>query len=232
MGVNTQAELKTISPVAFIKTDFKEKFGVPRQSFRAPSAMGEIVFIKQFNHQEAIKGIEGFTHLWLIFGFNKVDSGKNSLSVRPPRLGGNKKVGVFASRSPFRHNNLGLSSVKLEKINITKDGISLFVSGVDLVDGTPIYDIKPYLPACDCHTDAKGGFADNFLDYKLKVHFPESLKQNIPVDKLTTLTQCLADDPRPSYQNDDREYGLAFDCFNVKFIVTNDILKVTAVTKK
>ena len=223
-------ESKIINPIAYIKTDFKEKFGIPRQSGRSPSSVGEIVFRKEFSDENAFRGIEEFSHLWIVFDFNAVTKTEFSPMIRPPRLGGNKKVGVFASRSPFRPNGLGLSSVKLEKVTKNTDGtISLAVSGVDLLDGTPVYDIKPYIPSCDCHVDAKGGFSERFTNYQLKVVIPDQLLSLIPIEKRKALIECLKDDPRPSYQDDDREYGMAFSHFNVKFKVEKDTLTVIAI---
>lgn len=217
---------KTIEQIGYIKTDFKEKFGIPRQSGRSPSSAGEIVFLPKYNCPDAFREIEGFSHLWLIFDFSLVEKKEWSPLVRPPRLGGNKKVGVFASRSPFRPNNLGLSVVKLERVNITEKGVTLSVSGVDLLDGTPIYDIKPYIPSADCKDNAVGGYADSVKDYKLKVNFPENLISKIPADKIDALIECLSDDPRPSYQEDGREYGMNFAGRNVKFTVTDGVLTV------
>ena len=217
---------KTIEQIGYIKTDFKEKFGIPRQSGRSPSSAGEIVFLPKYNCPDAFREIEGFSHLWLIFDFSLVEKKEWSPLVRPPRLGGNKKVGVFASRSPFRPNNLGLSVVKLERVNITDKGVTLSVSGVDLLDGTPIYDIKPYIPSADCKIDAIGGYADGVKDYKVKVVFPDELKDKIPSDKIDALIECLSDDPRPSYQEDGREYGMNFAGRNVKFTVTDGVLTV------
>lgn len=221
-----------IKPVAIIHTDFKEKFGIPRQSGRAPSLTARIVFTPEYRNSDAIRGIEGFSHLWLIFDFSLSHRKDFSPTVRPPRLGGNQRVGVFASRSPFRPNSLGLSSVKLVGVEEDeKDGAVLIVSGADLLDGTPIYDIKPYLPFTDCHPDAVGGYADQQKDYHLNLIFPERLKSLLPKDKLDGLIECLKDDPRPSYQNDDREYGMNFAGFEVKFKVTNDTLTVTDIIK-
>lgn len=215
-----------ISPIATIHNDFKEKFGIPRQSGRAPSVISRVIFMPEFRSLDAIRGIEGFSHLWLIFDFSQ--SHRNSFSplVRPPRLGGNQKVGVFASRSPFRPNSLGLSSVKLLSIEHTEDGPTLIVSGADLLDGTPIFDIKPYLPFTDCHTDAVGGFADDNIDYKLNVQFINGTEHLIAEDKLNALIECLSDDPRPSYQDDDRVYGLTFGSYNVIFKVEERTLSV------
>ncbi|MBQ7340463.1 MAG: tRNA (N6-threonylcarbamoyladenosine(37)-N6)-methyltransferase TrmO [Clostridia bacterium] len=215
---------KIIEPVALIKTGFKEKFGIPRQSGRAPSTMGEITLLGKYNNPDAVREIENFSHLWLIFGFS-LNPETQTLSVRPPRLGGNKKVGVFATRSPFRPNGLGLSSVKLERVDVC-NGVKLIVSGVDLVDGTPIYDIKPYIPHSDKIEDAVGGFSDEFIDYKLKVIMPNSLTSTPSKEILTQIVECLEDDPRPSYHNDDREYGFTYQDYNVKFKVDGKTLNI------
>ena len=220
---------KIIKPVAVIKTGFTEKFGIPRQSGRAPSTLGEIKLLEEFNDEKAIKRLEEFTHLWLIFGFSK-NPETNSLTVRPPRLGGNERVGVFASRSPFRPNGLGLSVVKLEKI-VIENGITLIVSGADLLDGTPVYDIKPYLPSSDKVDDAIGGYADEVNDYKLIVDFSEELKALLPSDILPAVIECLSDDPRPSYHEDGRTYGMTYFDYNIKFKVENKTLKVLSVER-
>ncbi len=222
-----------IKPVAHIHSDFKEKFGIPRQSGRAPSLISKIVFTPEFRLDEALKHIEEFSHLWLIFGFSKSVREEFSPTVRPPRLGGNKRVGVFASRSPFRPNSLGLSSVKLVRVEKTANqGSMLIVAGADLLDGTPIYDIKPYLPFTDCHPDAVGGYADEQVEYKLEVIFPEHLKDLMDSDKLKALIECLSDDPRPSYQEDEREYGMSFGEFEIKFTVKGKTLSVLDVKKQ
>ena len=172
-----------IKPIAHIKTDFSQKFGIPRQSGIVGELFGEIIFEKDFRDPEALRGIEEFSHLWLIFDFSKNHTGKFNPTVRPPRLGGNKRVGVFATRSPFRPNNLGLSCVKLEKINKTENsGITLIVSGIDLLDGTPIYDIKPYIPYCDLKPDAIGSFAEEVKNYSLKVKYDEKIFDSFPQD--------------------------------------------------
>lgn len=220
-----------VKHIAHVRTDFESKFGIPRQSGRSPSSMGEIVFEPEFSNPDAFRELEGFSHLWIIFEFSACKDKEWSPLVRPPRLGGNKKVGVFASRSPFRPNPIGLSSVKLEKINYTDRGVTLTISGVDLLDGTPVLDIKPYLPSTDCHTDAIGGYAGAFTSYKLQVEFPDELLQIIPTEKRQTLLECLADDPRPSYQDDGREYGMTFAGYNVRFTVLNNLLSVTKVEK-
>jgi len=224
---------KIIEPIAYIRTDFAEKFGVPRQSGRVPSLTAKIIFTEKYSSPDYVRDIEGFSHLWLIFGFSLCDKKDSSPLVRPPRLGGNKKIGVFASRSPFRPNGLGLSSLKLENIEKTDtDNKILIVSGADLVDRTPIYDIKPYLPFTDCHVDAVGGYADEHVNHKLNVIFDDDLICLIPPEKRKALIDCLKEDPRPSYQNDSREYGMTFAEHNVKFYVTDGNLIVTAIDDK
>ncbi len=207
--------------VAHIENGFSDKFGIPRQSGRVET-LSKIVFEKEFKNKDAIRRLDEFSHLWLIFGFSKA-GGKYSITVRPPRLGGNEKVGVFASRSPFRPNNLGLSSVKLVKVD---DDGSLIVSGADLLSGTPIYDIKPYLPFTDCHADATCGYATDFIEYKLKISNPEKLS-DIDEDTKKEILECLSEDPRPSYQNDkDRVYIMDYSGVKVKFKVDKDILTI------
>ena len=211
---------KQIKPIAYIKNAFKDKFGIPRQSGRA-KVLSKIVFEKEFQDEIAVKELDGFSHIWLIFGFSKTD-GKYLLSVRPPRLGGNKKVGVFASRSPYRPNSLGLSSVKLERV----EKGALIVSGADLLDGTPIYDIKPYLTFTDCHTDASCGYAEEFFEYKLKVENVDVLN-GIDEEVKKDIINCLELDPRPSYQEDSaRVYGMSYGDYNIKFTVDGDTLYI------
>lgn len=218
-----------ITPIAYIHNDFKEKFGVPRQSGRVET-ISEIVFEPQFRDENALLGMEQFSHLWLIFDFSLSHRDKWSPTIRPPRLGGNKRVGVFASRSPFRPNNLGLSVVRIEQIKKTADrGTVLIVSGADLIDNTPIYDIKPYIPYADSIPDALGGYAEENKGHKLEVNFPEELKAKIPERKIKILTECLADDPRPSYQDDGRGYTMLFNNFDISFSVSGGILTVTDV---
>ena len=218
--------------IARIRTDFDEKFGIPRQSGLAPSLTGRIIFEPEYRSRDALRELDGFGWLWLIWGFSKVPEREEwEPMVRPPRLGGNRRVGVFASRSPFRPNRLGLSSVKLEKIvDNTPQGPVLIVSGVDMLDGTPIYDIKPYHPQADCHPDAAGGFIESYKDYRLQVQFPEELLRRIPAEKREALCQVLAEDPRPGYQKDaSRLYGLHFAGYNIRFRVEEGILKVVDV---
>ncbi len=220
----------TLRPVAVIHTDFKEKFGIPRQSGRAPSAEGRIVFEPEFRVPEALRGIEGFSHLWLIFDFSQAHREGWSPTVRPPRLGGNTRVGVFASRSPFRPNPIGLSCVRLCRIEQTERGHELIVSGCDLLDGTPILDIKPYLPSADSHPEAAGGYADEHTSHRLSVADPEGLLSAIPDRKLPALLEALADDPRPSYQHDpERVYTMLYGGFDVSFTADGGTLTVTAV---
>ncbi len=222
-----------IKPIAYIQTDFKEKFGIPRQSGRVASLMGKIVFLPEYRKSEALRELDGFSHLWLIFDFSKSHRDEWSPTVRPPRLGGNKRIGVFASRSPFRPNPIGLSCVKLMEIQHTDDeGDVLLVAGADLLDGTPIFDIKPYLPHADSHPDAVGGYADEVHDHRLRVEFPQELLEILPHDKQQTVIDCLAEDPRPSYQDDpERIYSMQFAGFDVHFRVENGCAVVTGVDK-
>lgn len=222
-----------IEPIAKIYTDFKTKFGIPRQSRRVKELYAKIVFEKEFRNDECIRGIEQFSHLWLIWEFSENTDKKWSNTVRPPRLGGNKRVGVFATRSPFRPNSLGLSCVELIRVEDTaNDGKVLIVSGADIMNGTPIYDIKPYIPYSDCVKDAKGGFSSEMNDYKLEVVFPSELESLVAKDKINALKSVLSDDPRPSYQNDDeRVYGFFFADYEIKFKVNANTLTVVDVIK-
>ena len=219
-----------IEPIAVIHTDFKHKFGIPRQSGRVKSLKGQIELLPKYKNPDSVRGLDGFSHIWLIFDFSLSHKKQWSPTVRPPRLGGNTRVGVFASRSPFRPNPLGLSAVKLDGIEITERSIVLNVSGVDLLDGTPIYDIKPYLPS-DGYPDAVGGSADEVSGYSLEVEFPPHLLQKLPEDKQEAVLDCLADDPRPSYQDDERTYGMSFAGFDIKFRIQNGTVTVTEVEK-
>ena len=218
-------------PIAHIRTDFAEKFGIPRQSGRVDSLIGRIVFLPEYRSPEALRGITEFSHIWLIFDFSKSHRETWSPTVRPPRLGGNKRIGVFASRSPFRPNPIGLSSVKLLRVENTEhDGDVLVVSGVDLLDMTPIYDIKPYIPYADCHPDALGSYADEAQAYRLDVDFPQNLLDMLPPDKRSAAVECLADDPRPSYQNDpERIYSMNFGGYDIHFTVSDNCVHVKSV---
>ena len=215
-----------IKPIAHIHTDFKEKFGIPRQSGRASSLTSEIVFEPEYRNAEALREIEGFSHLWLLFDFSLAHKESWSATVRPPRLGGNKRVGVFASRSPFRPNPIGLSLVKLVKVADSEQGKTLIVAGADLLDGTPILDIKPYLPFADYAENATAGYAGEHQYDSVEVVFPDDLLDKIPEEKRVGLLDCLREDPRPSYQEDGRTYGMKFADFEIKFTVNNGILTV------
>lgn len=220
-----------IKPIAHIYTDFSEKFGIPRQSGLVKGLKGRIVFEKEYRIKEALREIESFSHLWLIWHFSEANGWHPT--VRPPRLGGNKRVGVFASRSPFRPNALGLSCVKLEAVEYDlPDSPSLIVSGVDILDGTPIFDIKPYIPVSDCQTDALEGYTAYTKQYSLEVDFPENLLINIPSDKREALIDVLENDPRPGYDEDpDKKYGLTFAGFDIGFCVRDGVLHVIRAEK-
>lgn len=216
--------------IAHINTDFPEKFGIPRQSGLVKELTGRIVFEPEYRSADAVKGLEGFDYIWLLWQFQGTERDNWSATVKPPRLGGNKHIGVFATRSPFRPNNIGLSSVKLDKIELTNQGPVLWVSGVDLKDGTPIYDIKPYLAYTDSHPEAKEGFAYAVKGYELEVEFPEKLLDMIPEEKRRAIIEVLKQDPRPSYQNEpERRYGVAFAGFDVRFVVKEQRLTVVEV---
>jgi tRNA-Thr(GGU) m(6)t(6)A37 methyltransferase TsaA len=219
--------------IAHIYTDFPEKFGIPRQSGLIDSLKGKIVFENEYRNPEAVQGLDGFNYIWLLWQFQGTDRDGWSATVKPPRLGGKKRMGVFATRSPFRPNPIGLSSVKLERIEYTEQGPVLWVAGIDLKDGTPIYDIKPYLPFADCHPDAKEGFAEAVKEYELQVDFPAELLVKIPEEKRMAIIEVLKQDPRPSVQrSQQKEYGVAFAGFDVRFKVEEDRLRVFQVVKK
>ena len=217
--------------IARIRTDFSTKFGIPRQS-GIVDTKARIVFEPEYRSADAVRGLEGFSHIWLIWEFSEAKRQQWSPTVRPPRLGGNVRMGVFATRSPFRPNPLGLSSVRLDRVELdTADGPILHVSGADLMDGTPIFDIKPYVPYADCHPDALGGFAPAAPEMKLHVDFPQALHSKMSPDKACALTDVLAQDPRPSYQEDEgRVYGFPFAGFEVKFSVEGQTLTVLELT--
>jgi tRNA-Thr(GGU) m(6)t(6)A37 methyltransferase TsaA len=223
---------KNIRPVARIRTDFKSKFGVPRQSGLVDELRATVVFEPEFRNADALRGLEDFSHIWVIWGFSDAKY-SGSLTVRPPRLGGNRHVGVFASRSPYRPNNIGLSSVRLIGVEQTEaEGSVLIVAGADLLDMTPIFDIKPYLPFTDSHPDAIGGYADGVYGQKLTPILPDELFVGIDEQVRRAIFDCLAEDPRPSYQDDpDRIYGMKFAGLEVKFKVSDNIATVVAVEK-
>ena len=223
----------TIQVIARIKSDFPTKFGIPRQSGLVESLRATIIFEPEFRNPDTLRGIEGYSHLWLIWQFSEAVRSDWSPTVRPPRLGGNTRMGVFATRSPFRPNSLGLSSVKLLGVEQTAEyGTVLHVGGADLMDGTPIFDIKPYIPYGDSHPDATGGFTDTAQDFLLNVDFPENLLLQLPEDKREAAIGVLSHDPRPSYQKDpQRVYGLTFAGFDIRFVVTENKLQVQSVTR-
>lgn len=218
--------------IAHIENDFSTKFGIPRQSGLVNSLRSRIVFVPEYRNPDAFRGLEDFSHIWLIWEFSQAVRQKWSPTVRPPRLGGNTRMGVFATRSPFRPNPLGLSAVQLEEVVLHgADAPYLVVSGADLMNGTPIYDIKPYLPHIDSHPDARGGFAVPAAEHRLKVVFPELWLEKVPEQLRDGLTEVLAQDPRPSYQHDpERVYGFGFARLEVKFTVDGDVLTVCGVT--
>ena len=226
-------EQHSIKVIARIRSDFKTKFGVPRQSGLVEALRARIVFEPEYRNADALRGIEGFSHLWLIWQFSEAVREDWSPTVRPPRLGGNKRVGVFASRSPFRPNHIGLSCVKLERIECTDEGPVLVVRGADLMDGTPILDVKPYLPYADSRPDAAGGFTDAISARVLRAEIPEELLRRVPEEKREPLREVLEQDPRPSYQDDpERVYGFGFAGMEVRFRASNGVLTVLDIQKE
>ncbi|MGN0267145.1 MAG: tRNA (N6-threonylcarbamoyladenosine(37)-N6)-methyltransferase TrmO [Lachnospiraceae bacterium] len=217
--------------IAHIHTDFPAKFGIPRQSGLVEELKGRIVFEPEYRNPDAFRGLEGYSYIWLLWKFSGTKRHSWSATVKPPRLGGNKRMGVFATRSPFRPNDIGLSSVKLERMELDSEfGPVLHVAGADLMDGTAIYDIKPYLPYTDSHPDALSGFAGDVLDYELQVDFPDCWLSMIPKEKQEAIIAVLKQDPRPSYQNiPDRIYGVEFSGFDVRFTVQDQRLTVCEV---
>lgn len=220
-----------IQVIARMKSDFPTKFGIPRQSGLVQELRSTIIFEPEFRNADALRGIEGYSHLWLIWQFSEAVRTEWSPTVRPPRLGGNTRMGVFATRSPFRPNNLGLSSVMLLGVEHTEQyGTVLHVGGADLMDGTPIFDIKPYIPYSDCHEDATGGFTDTASEYLLQVDFPADLLALLPEEKREAAIGILSHDPRPSYQRKSgRIYGISFAGYDIRFMVEGDQLTVVAI---
>ncbi len=221
----------SIHPIATMHSDFPAKFGIPRQSGLVDSLRSTIVFEPEYRNADALRGLEDFSHIWLIWQFSEAVRTEWTPTVRPPRLGGNTRMGVFATRSPFRPNSLGLSCVKIVDIEQTaENGTVIHVAGADLMDGTPIFDIKPYIPYGDCHPDALGGFTSTAEDFLLKVDFPQDLLNLLPQNKQQAVLELLSHDPRPSYQaQSDRIYGLSFAGFDIRFSVNNDVLYVKEV---
>ncbi len=228
------AERREIKIIARVHSDFPEKFGIPRQSGLVRSLKSTVVFEPEYRSPDALRGLEGFSHLWLVWEFSEARRKDWSPTVRPPRLGGNKRLGVFATRSPFRPNPIGLSAVRLEGVEQHPAlGPVLHIAGGDLMDGTPIYDIKPYLPYADCIPQAVGGFADAPPEKRLEVRMDPRQLTAVPEDRRQALLEVLACDPRPSYQEDpERIYGMAFAGVNVRFRVEGEVLTVLAVEKE
>ena len=223
-----------LHPIAVIQNPFKEKFGVPRQSGKVEELLSRIVFEPTYRSPDAFRGLEEFSHIWLIWEFSLARRSQFSATVRPPRLGGNTRLGVFATRSPFRPNPLGLSCVRLKKVEYTpEEGPVLIVSGADLMNGTPILDIKPYLPYADAHPEASGGFTAGLEDRLLQVDLPAELSRKLPPDLVGPLIRVLELDPRPRYQDDpERVYGMSFGAFNIRFMVQGETLKVTEISSE
>ena len=219
--------------IARIHNDFPTKFGIPHQSNRLDALKAKIVFEPEYRVPEAFRGLEEYDYIWLIWQFSETVRENWSPTVRPPRLGGNTRMGVFATRSPFRPNSIGLSSVRLEKIELHPElGPVLHISGADLMNGTPIYDIKPYLPYADSHPEVRGGFTDEIEDYRLEVEFPETLIEKVPAEQREALVEVLSNDPRPRYQNKpDKIYGLAYGSNDIHFTVREKKLTVCDVTE-
>lgn len=219
--------------IGHIRTDFPSKFGIPRQSGLIDSLKGKIILEPEYRNPQVYKGIEEFSHIWLLWEFSEAKKEHWSATVKPPRLGGKKRMGVFATRAPFRPNNIGLSCVKLDRVEQDeKDGPVLWVAGVDLLDGTPIYDIKPYIPLTDCHPEASEGYTRETKIHELKVEFPEELLNQYPEEKRQAVLGILAQDPRPTYfQDPERVYGVPFAGFDVKFRVDGDQLIVCGLEK-
>ncbi len=216
-----------IKAIAHIKSDFPTKFGLPRQSGIVEELKSYIVFEKEYSVPEAFRGLSDYTHVWVIWGFSEAVRESWSPTVRPPRLGGNKRMGVFATRSPFRPNPIGLSCVKLNKISSENGTVILEISGADMMNGTPVYDIKPYLPYTDIRQDAVGGFSEKVMGDRLDAVIPDKLAEKLPKDKLEGLIKLLRSDPRPSYREDgDRIYGFEYAGYEVKFSVNDGVLTV------
>lgn len=225
-----------INPIAYIHTDFPAKFGIPRQAGIVPELTGTVSFEPKYSQPEAVRGLSGFSHIWLIWDFSLEHHDHFNLTVKPPRLGGRESVGVFASRSPFRPNSLGLSSVRLTGIEYTDKGPVLHVSGVDMVDGTPIYDIKPYIPYDDCHTDASGGYTDSVSWEPLTVSDPEHIidRSDLSAAQKTALFKILSQDPRSRFDSTSdgsRRYGFFFSEYDVRFTVKEKELTVVEMVK-
>ena len=220
-----------IQPIAHFESPFTTKFGIPRQSGLVPDLTGRIVFAPEYRQMDAVRGVDGFDYLWLVWDFSANRDAEKSITVRPPRLGGNLRMGVFATRSPFRPNNLGLSCVKFDRVeNDPKLGPVIYVRGADLMDGTPIYDIKPYVAYADAHPEARSGFVDKTEWQPLQVELPDDLAAKVPTDHIESLKATLAQDPRPRYHDDpNRIYGMPFLNLDVRFKVADNVLTVVEI---
>ena len=219
--------------IAHIQTDFPEKFGIPRQSGLVDSLQGKIILEPEYRNPEIVRGLEAFSHIWLLWDFSLCHKDNWSATVKPPRLGGKKRLGVFATRSPYRPNPIGLSCVRLLRVE-QEEGLGpvLYVAGADLMNGTPLYDIKPYIPVADCHPEASEGYTEETRKHSLSVVFPEELLAILPLEKRQAAIGILAQDPRPAYVMDpERTYGVCFASYNLKFRVAGEILTVTAVER-
>lgn len=224
--------MDTLNIIARIHSEFPSKFGIPRQSGLVPSLRARIVFEPEYRNAEALRGIEEFSHLWLIWDFSEAHQAQWSPTVRPPRLGGNRRMGVFATRSPFRPNPIGLSCVELIEVDLNPKNPTLLVGGADLMDGTPIFDIKPYLLTTDCHPEASKGFTQEHEDYQLAVEIPDNVVKKLKPEKLEKLREVLAQDPRPAYHHDEnRVYGFPFDGYEVRFSVKSGTATVHTIHK-
>lgn len=226
-------EQHAMKVIARIRSDFTEKFGIPRQSGLVEALEARIVFEPEYRNPDAVRGMEGFSHIWLIWQFSRAVRANWSPTVRPPRLGGNERMGVFATRSPYRPNGLGLSSVRISRIDYNAPNSPVIhVEGADLMDGTPIYDIKPYLPYVDAHPEARGGFTDSTEWHPLEVIIPEKVKKLFSPETLTALFEVLRNDPRPQYHHDpERIYGMPFDHYDVRFRVKEGVVEVVEALK-
>ena len=225
-------KMPEINYIGTVHTDFPDKFGVPRQSNVVKSLTGKISFNPPYNQPEAFHGLEGFDRVWILFRFHRAERDNFCATVKPPRLGGNTPVGVFATRSPFRPNSIGMTCAKIDKIEYGENGAVLYVSGIDLVDGTPVVDIKPYLPYADSYPDAKSGFTANLEEREMEVVIPDNLMAKVTEDKRECLIETLSRDPRPGYKRDDNsEYGMFFLDLNIRFRYQDDIITVTDISK-
>ena len=220
--------MEQLKAIAHIRTDFPEKFGIPRQSGLVEELEGKVVFEPEFRHPDAVRGLEQFSHIWILWQFSENERAGWSVTVRPPRLGGNTRMGVFATRSPFRPNGIGLSCVRLKRVELTeKEGPVLTVLGADLMDNTPILDIKPYIPLTDCHPEASEGYTKETRKHALQVEFPEELLSRYPEEKKKAAAAVLSQDPRPGYSSDpERIYGVTFAGYDIKFRVKDGVLTV------